>query len=175
MENITCQIRGSTPYYFNKMWKGKVPKTKAAKEGVAEASVPICNGGHAFVPWKQIKGCIKQAMSLAKMKVERSNKRALDLTIAALWVQPEELIIAPESTVKDLDLVWHDIVTEQGKIIDGAYMRFPSEGWILDFTLEIALLEPDFIREALEFGGLYCGIGGRRQDKNGRFELIKWK
>jgi hypothetical protein len=157
------------------MWKGKLPKTKKQKEEAADASAYTNGGNHICIPSRQIKGCIKQAISLGKMKVERSMKRAIDLTQAALWVVPMDLLpFEPEIVLGDTILKEHDIMTEQGKIIEGMY-RSVLPPWSLPFSLEVNLLEPDFIYDALVFGGLYCGIGGRRQDKNGRFEVVTFE
>ncbi len=174
IEKIQCKIVGTTPYYFNKPWRGRVPKTKKQKQDAADASVYFNGDGCAAAPARQIKGCIKQAISLMKMKVERSNKRAIELVNAALWVYPLDLLVfSPELTLEDLETKEHDIITEKQKLLfDCRYRRIPMDvQWALNFELQLSLLEPDFIREALEAGGAFCGIGGRRQDKNGRFEV----
>jgi hypothetical protein len=173
METYNVEIEGMTRYYFNKPWKGAVPKSKKQKEVAAKASVYLNEDGHCHIPWQQIKGCIKQATSLAKMKIERSNRRAIELIQAALWVMPEALVLLPERSLDGTELFWHDLLTEQGKLIEVCYSR--TNSWSLKFQLQFSLVEPDFIQEALRFGGWYCGIGGRRQDKNGRFELVTWE
>ena len=175
MEKVQCHIKGETYYYCNQMWQGPLPKTKQQKVKAADASVYLNDDGHVCIPSRQIKGCIKQAISLGKMKYDGSMVRAIQLVQAAVWVEPLDLlVIKPEIELGDTELKNHNVMTDKQKIIESTFRRVRLP-WELSFILTIELIEPDFVKGALAFGCLYCGFGGRRQDKNGRSELIGWE
>jgi hypothetical protein len=130
------------------------------------------NGG-LFIPNTMIKGAIKGGITIAKMKMEKSSKRAIDLVKALLWINPEEIHLTRKGKKlgkSDLQMMDYWVKTDMGKIVwvRSAVLLLPWEG---EFKITLhGDLEFGFIKQALENAGLMCSIGGRRPDF-GKFEV----
>lgn len=171
---ISCEVNGLSPYFFSKPTKlKKTPKTEAQMKEAALANV-YCNG-HLYIPDRQILGVIKGGCQISKQKLEKSNKRAIELYQALLYVTPTEIYFQKKRKMKDVKLVEYPCPVDNGKMIWNwySYIDLP---WTLTFELEFGdVFEPGFVKDSLESGGMLCGIGGRRSQKNGKFEIVKFE
>ena len=188
MQKTHVKIKGLSEYSFSKPTKDKTPKTEHAEVQVALNKV-YCTGnigngfklqdwsgtydvpdGNLYIPNNQIKACILAAVSVSKMKIEKSMKRAVELIKPLLFVQPDVIFLKPEKTMKDIYVIEKPMVVDQGKLRWNKYARI-SPPWELEFDLIYGeALEEKFLLEALENAGLLCSIGGERPDR-GKFEV----
>lgn len=173
MQKIHCKIKGIAPYYFSKPTEDKTPKTETQEIQVAKNRV-YCNE-HLYAPSRQIRWCMISAITMAKMKIERSSKRAKDLVISLMFIKPDEIHFQPKMTMDDIEIIKHWTQLDMGKIKPVRCACIPKAGWELGFDIHYnEILEPEFLKEALENGGMLCGIGGKRLDHNGRFEVVEF-
>lgn len=170
MYKVNYEIKGIAPYFFSRPTEDKTPKGKEAEIKVALNRV-YCNG-HLHIPARQIKGTILGAVTLMNMKIERSRMRATNLITAALWVRPDEIFFKPEMTMDAVQVEKFSTMLDQNKM-RWNYQAFIGPDWGLKFEMTFPeFLETEFIKEALENAGAYCGIGGRRHKGNGRFDVL---
>ncbi len=173
MYKVKAEIKGIAPYFFSRPTQDKTPKGEAQEMKVAMNRV-YCNG-HLHIPARQIKGTILNAIDTMNMKIERSKTRAKNLVLSALWVKPEDIFFEPEMNLDDIQTDKFHTMVDQGK------MRWNIQAFIKgDWSLKFEMTFPDFfessfIKEALENAGAYCGIGGRRNHGNGRFEVVEYE
>jgi len=173
MYQVKSEIKGIAPYFFSRPTQDKTPKGEAQEKKVALNRV-YCNG-HLHIPARQIKGTIDSAVTLMNMKIEKSRLRATNLIRASLWVKPEEIFFVPEMAMDDVELSQFHTIVDQGKM-RWNYQAFIKSEWGLKFEMTFPeFLEPEFVKEALENAGAYCGIGGRRNHGNGRFEVVEYE
>jgi hypothetical protein len=189
MQEVNVKVKGIAPYFFSKPTKDGTPKTPTQEKQVAYNRV-YCTGelaksnglmkrdGNLYVPayspHNQIKGCIIKGVFISKLKIERSVSRAIQLIKPCVFVEPRELMFQPLRTIDDVLIIELPTMVDQGKQRWNLYPYIGGD-WELEFTLKIAeLLDPEFIRQALESGGLLCGIGARRPE-NGRFEVLEYE
>ena len=176
MEKIQCRIKGVAPFYFSKPTKDKTPKTEAKEIEVAKNRVYCTEAGALYAPSRQIRWCIISAITMAKMKIERSSKRAKELFISLVFIEPDEILFQPGKTMDDIKIIEHWTQLDMGKIKPVKVACIPEAGWTLEFIIHYnELIEPEFIKEALDNAGMLCGIGGKRLDHNGRFEVVEFK
>ena len=175
MYKVSCEIKGIAPYFFSRPTQDKTPKGEAQEKKVALNRV-YCNG-HLHIPARQIKGTLLGAVTLMNMKIERSRLRATNLIMASLWVRPDEIFFKPEMNMDDVQLDKFHTMLDNGKMRWNyqAFIGLGKGDWGLKFEMTFPeFLEPDFVKEALENAGAYCGCGGRRNHGNGRFEVVEF-
>lgn len=173
MYKVHCETKGITDYFFSRPTQDKTPKGDAQEKKVALNRV-YCNG-HLHIPARQVKGAILGAVTLMNMKIERSRLRATNLIMASLWVRPDEIFFEPEMNMDDVELDKFHTMVENGKM-RWNYQTFITKDWGLKFEMTFPeFLETDFIKEALENAGAYCGFGGRRNHGNGRFDVVNFE
>jgi hypothetical protein len=167
------KIKGMVPYVFSRPVKEeKTPKTEAEKKQSAINRV-YQHEGKLYIPNNQIKGVIKSGISRAKMKIEKSNLRALQLVKALVYVNPDIIFLknGKQLTMDDIELKEVHIPVDNGKLIWSWVATIPA-GWECEFNIESGeALEPKFIETALFNGGLLASVGGMRPEC-GRFEII---
>jgi hypothetical protein len=200
MARIHVEVKGITPYVFNKQVEGPIPKTveqdvqraidlvycsgkkvnsfkpKDVEGSPLETTCKI-NDGKLFMPGNQYRGTMRGAMQLLKMKLEGANKRAIDTLNASVFIEPSWIEFNPVLKMKDVRLMRKWIITDpiRGKGIYKYFSCIP-EGWQAQFDIEhMGLFDISFLQAALANGGFYCGVGGRRIHKNGRFEVVKFE
>lgn len=172
MQKVHCEIKGLSPYYFNKYLDEKPDKGEKAEKEFAMQMV-YSNGNGLFFPGIQIKGCIKASLWLTQTKIEKSVKRAQDYVDAGLKVT-EEILFIPKMTNKDLEFV-HERTNIGHNQVRMNWRTRISKVWAATFELMfIEVLPAKMIKEALSNAGQFCGIGGRRNWQRGRFEVIKF-
>lgn len=180
-------IRGLTPYFFTKFSNDKTPKTKEEELKVANNRVYKTDDGHLFIPSRQIKKTILNSASITKTKLEKSNKRLLDLITALIQVDPPEIMIQLKTddkikakrfmTISDLNFI--EIPTKTAgfggkqETMRPVLNVYINSGWELFFTIKThQMLEMSILEQCLINAGFLCGIGGRRSDNGGRFEVV---
>jgi len=166
----TYKVKGLTPYFFNKWTNDKTPKTVAQSIQVAKNRV-YKNDQGLFIPGLQFKGSLIHAVSLQKMKIEKSNKRAVELIRAVLQIEPKEIALGLDESAIQIIPIPTIVAENKMKEIQYAYIE---SGWKVEFKAVFhEILEPEFIAEGFEWAGLLCGVGGRRNHGNGRFEITE--
>ena len=175
MLTIDCTIKGIAPYFYSKPTKNKTPKTRKQEEEYARAQVyQFSEGNGIYIPTRQIKGCMIHAIFVGKLKIERSSKRALELFRPTVFIEPEEIPFEPPKTMEEIELVELHTFVGNGLMRWCLFPMLRQPGWELNFQIKAGdFLEPEFIHQCLEIGGMLCGIGGKRPE-NGRFEVINW-
>lgn len=176
MQKVNVEIKGLTPYYFNKyiINAGRPPKGEKAEKELAMKKVHT-NAKHLCFPGIQIQGCIIGGIRFMKMKLEKSMARAIDYVSRSLRVEPERVLFTPSMTEENIEMMQEPTHVDVDKVRDNWYSRI-SIAWGAKFTMEFPdFLPAAFVKEALETGGAYCGIGGRRNWKRGRFEVVKFE
>jgi hypothetical protein len=174
-------IKGLTPYFYTKFSNDKTPKTKEQEMQVANNRVYKTESGLLFIPSRQIKKTILNSASITKTKLEKSNKRLLDLITALVQVEPLEITVLDSKgdplSVKNLNFI--EIPTKTAgfggkqETMRPVLNVYIDPGWFLSFTIKThEMLEMSILEQCLLNAGFLCGIGGRRSDNGGRFEVI---
>jgi hypothetical protein len=174
-------IKGITPYFFTKFSNDKTPKTKEEEMKVANNRVYKTEDGNLFIPSRQIKKTIYNSASITKTKIEKSNKRLLDLINALVQIEPIEIPIIGYNKIiistKDLNFI--EIPTKTAgfggkqETMRPVLNVYINPGWELTFTIKThQMLEMSILETCLLNAGFLCGIGGRRSDNGGRFEVV---
>lgn len=174
------KIKGYTNYFFSKYSNDKVPKTEQAMTEVAMNRVYQESNGNLFIPSRQIKAAIKQAINLADMKLQKSKAKAIQLIDALVFVLPENIPIIKNGkplTVKAIQMV--DIPTQVGQglkktmtIVRNAYI---DSGYELEFDISIVaenMIDMGYVQDALKNAAILTGIGAKRNHGNGKFEIL---
>ncbi|MBU0977845.1 MAG: hypothetical protein KKD18_05495 [Nanoarchaeota archaeon] len=173
MQKIHCEIKGLTPYYFNKYMDVKPEKGEKAEKEYAMKMV-YCDGEGLYFPGIQIQGCIKSSLWLTQTKIEKSVKRGMDYVSAGLKI-PEMITFIPAMNIEDVELVNERVNIGHDQVRMGWRVRI-SKDWGAEFDLMFVDVLPEKnIEEALRNGGQFCGIGGRRNWQRGRFEVVKFE
>ena len=174
-------IKGLTPYFFTKFSNDKTPKTKEQEIQVANNRVYKTDTGLLFIPSRQIKKAIYNSASITKLKIEKSNKRLLDLINALVQIDPLEIPVLDYSgdRVSDKKLKFIEIPTKTAgfggkqETMRPVLNVYIDPGWFLSFTIKThEMLEMSILESCLINAGFLCGIGGRRSDNGGRFEVL---
>jgi hypothetical protein len=174
MQNAQVGIKGLTPYYFNKYLKAATGKGDKAEKELAKKKV-YCNGDGLYFPGIQVQGCIIGGIRFMKMKLEKSMTRAIEYVQAGLRSEPYDIQFLPKMEMDDIELLKEITRVDLTKVRENWYGRIAKE-WNAEFELVFPdFLPAPFVKEALETGGAYCGIGGRRNWKRGRFELMRFE
>ena len=168
---LTVKCKGLEEILFSrpvKYPKHKNPKTEQQEiENALERYYKNSNG--VYIPKHMIKATMLCGIRMQKMKIERSNVRALNLAKVLINIQPEEILIEPlRKELTEDDLTEIPMTLDQGKM---KWLIYPTVKlpWEISFTIIFhEMLERNFVIDALTYGGLLCGIGAR--DK-GKFEV----
>jgi hypothetical protein len=174
------KIKGITPYFFTKFSNDKTPKTKEQEQQVANNRVYKTESGLLFIPSRQIKKTIYNSASITKTKIEKSNKRLLDLINALVKVDPQEIPVYMDGKIlTDKEVKFIEIPTKTAgfggkqETMRAVLNVYIEPGWELSFIIKThEMLEMSILETCLINAGFLCGIGGRRSDNGGRFEVI---
>lgn len=125
--------------------------------------------GQFIQPSEMIEASMTRAATNFKMEGKKSFK---DLIKSGVIVEPVEIV--HKNQKPSMDARWGRNKTTGGAVW---VVRPVFDNWGLEFTLSLLQderIEPEVLREILEYSGLYVGLGGWRP-KFGRFEVISWK
>lgn len=190
MKKFIAELNGLSPYYFTRPTEDKTPKTIEDKIKVAKNRAYFDENFNVYAPGEQIRAVIKSGVTIGGMKIGRSTKRPIDFLNSTLFcggklnegglVDPI-IYFKPEMKLEDLEIVSHFTVTSPGQKSQKAqllyFAKLPmANNWKLTVHgIYGDVLEKEFVHEALVTGGIYAGIGGRRNRGCGRFEVEKFE
>lgn len=178
MKKYEVEIKGVSPYLMHKFGEEeadtKVQRKVGKKDYEAEVNKALYQSpdGEIYVPSAQIKGCLIEAGK--QMRVVGKGKATYSKLFGAF------VIVEPD-TIPMLNQNWETdaraVVIQRARIIR---YRPKFKEWGLKFNI-ISLEEninDDVIRQGLEIGGNYSGIGDFRPQKKGsfgRFMVVSFK
>ena len=176
MKRFRVKIQGSSPYLMHK-FSGKDEKvggTPGVQDWKEEVSRALYKNGEGklFVPSSQIHGCLIEAGK--QMRVVGKGKSTYSKLFGAFClVEPMEVIISPQK----FDTDERSVVIQKSRVIR---YRPKWEKWSLEFDVvsHEEGISGEAIKQGLEQGGKYSGIGDYRPQKKGpfgRFEVIHFE
>jgi hypothetical protein len=170
MKTISVEIKGITPLLQNRFIQADIEgkskkKAGAEKDKNIEDKLYLTPDGKIYQPSTHIFGCLVNAGKNFQIKGKRKS------TYSKLF--GSSLNIKPDAIVHKIQK-WVDFTTTtvnpstRGRMIVSRPM---FNEWSLAFDLEI--LDEDIpeevVKEALDYGGRYVGIGDWRPDKKGKY------
>ncbi len=180
MVTRNIKIKGISQYGYSKFVEGqKTPKTKEQRMKNAFERVYRDEKGKLLIPGAQLKACLLHSALLNEYKIGKSKARAQELISALFQVKPGMIHVHNGHPLLDKDLIYNEAPTKVGQpprqqmTMTGIYSL--PEGWQCEFEVIVITnaIELDPLIEQLEFGGIICGIGGKRTWGWGRFEVFQ--
>lgn len=169
MKTIKVEIKGITPLLQNRFIQASIEgkskkKTGAEKESIVEDKLYMIDG-KVYQPATHFFGCLINAGKNFQIKGKRKATYS-KLFGSSLNIKPEAII----HKIQD----WEPFTTTsvnpstKGRMI---ITRPMLKEWELAFILEILddNIGIETIKEALDYGGRYVGIGDWRPDKKGKY------
>ena len=173
MKRYRVKVEGLSPYLMHR-FAGEDKKVGGAP-GVedykkeTEKALYKNSEGKIYIPNSQIHGCLVEAGK--QMKVIGKGKSTYSKLFGAfVLVEPMEIILSPQS----YDVDSRSVVIQKSRVIR---YRPKWDKWSVEFDI-VAYedgISGEAIKQALELGGKYSGIGDYRPQKKGpfgRFEVI---
>ena len=170
MYSINVEIKGITPLLQNRFMQSDLEgksKKKSGAEMDKETSIKLylTPDQKIYQPATHLVGCLINA---AKSFQIRGKKRA---TYSKLF--GSSINIVPDAIVHKIQ-DWDEFVTTavnpntRGRMI---VKRPQLNEWELSFTIQVLddSIAEDVVKEILDYGGRYVGIGDWRPDKKGKF------
>jgi len=178
MKKIEVEIKGLTPYLMHRFGEEgadrKSQKKIGKKDYKAEVEKALYKSpdGEIYVPSTQIKGCLREAGKQLRV-VGKGKSTYSKLFGAFLLIEPDAIPMLNQEWVTDARAV----VIQRARIIR---YRPKFNEWGLKFTILIMedSIDPSVVKEGLDLGGNYIGIGDFRPQKKGsfgRFMVTKFK
>lgn len=173
MDRIKVSVKGISPLVFSAPTKDKTPRTPEQEKQVALNKVRRTDAGELFITNDMIKGWLKCGVSMSKIKIEKSNKRALDLIDAIVFVEPE-IIVVGNGKPLTMDDVFID---EYPMVVQGGPMRWNRSAYVKEWEAVFEIIfhptiSKGFIEEGIASASLLCGVGGRRNRGFGKVEVL---
>lgn len=169
MKKIEVEIKGLTPYLMHRFGEEDADKKSQKKIGKKDYEAEVEKAlyqspkGEIYVPSTQIKGCLTEAGK--QMRVVGKGKSTYSKLFGAfLLVEPDTIPMLNQKWITDARAV----VIQRARIIR---YRPKFTEWGLKFTIQIMDdgIDPSVVKEALDLGGNYVGIGDFRPQKKGSF------
>jgi hypothetical protein len=180
METYNCKIKFITNYLYDQFTdESKIELVKKTSNGIQDVDNEVAklsmyqDKKGLYIPANQIQKCIENSSKATKWKKTRSNW--LKWTIAYLTVLPTEVYIDK----KEPD----GFLLSYPKRKDGFRVKkihpFINAGLQVEFQILISDDDKQYqdkdIENLLVKSGTMYGVGGRRADKFGRFEVVSFK
>lgn len=178
MDSKKIKIKGISQYGYSKFVEGqKTPKTQEQRMKNAWERAYRDEKGKLLIPGSQFKACLLKAALLNEYKIGKSKARAQELIRALFQIKPMMMPLHNGHPLTDKDLIYQEAPTLVGQpprqqmTMTGIY-SLPA-GWECEFEAMVITnsIELKPLIEQLEFGGVVCGIGGKRTWGWGRFEV----
>jgi len=174
-KTFKVKIEGISPYLMHKFSMEKQSNTRPGVpnwEAEAEKALYKNPKGEIYIPSSQIHSCLINAGK--DMRIEGKGKATYSKKFGAfVLIDPYELVISPQKYEIDEKAV----VVQKSRIIR---FRPRWDKWTVEF--EVHVLEEgisgEIVKEALDYGGRYAGIGDFRPEKKGpfgRFHVVEFK
>ncbi len=179
MTKKVLKIKGTSQYGYSKYAEGqKTPKTKDQRMQTAFERVYRDEKGKLYIPGNQFKACLMKAALLNEFKIGKSKARAQELIKALFQVSPGMIPVGNGKQFTDKDLIYQEAPTLVGQpprqqmTMVGVY-TLPA-GWQCEIEAQVItnMIELEPLIEQLDFGGIVCGVGGKRSWGWGRFEIV---
>lgn len=170
MKVMNVSIKGITPLLQNRFLQSDIDgkstkRTGACKDKVTEDKLYLTREGKIYQPASHLFGCLVNAGKSFKIKGKGKSTYS-KLFGSSLSITPECLVHKNQK--------WEEFTTTainpatKGRMV---VTRPLFQNWELSFNLEI--LDDDIdeatVKEALDLGGRYVGIGDWRPDKKGKY------
>ena len=171
IKKIEVKLESVCPLLMDKFNGEKnTAKTEEDYEREAEHKIYRDTKGNIGIPSCNFKACIREAASELGMK--RDGKKNRQMIRAGVFFDNEVISI----NKKNYDIMRKDIVTrgKGDKVTRVPTFRPQINKWDVIFNINLVGVQPEFIVQALELGGLKYGIGGYRPEF-GRFIVKSWK
>lgn len=171
IKKIEVKIESVCPFLMDKFHGEKsTAKTEEDYEREAEHKIYKDGKGNIGIPACMFKACIREASSELGMK--REGKKNRQMIRAGVFFENEIIPI----NKKSYDLMKKDIVTrgKGDKVTRVSTFRPQFNKWDVSLAMNLVGVQPEFIVQALELGGLKYGIGGYRPEF-GRFIVKSWQ
>lgn len=169
MRKVKVEIKGITPYLMHRFGEEtadtKTERKIGKKDYEAEVEKALYKSpdGEIYVPSMQLKGCLIEAGK--QMRVVGKGKSTYSKLFGAfLLIEPDTIPMINQEWITDARAV----VIQRSRIIR---YRPKFMDWSLTFTITIMDdgIAMDVVRQGLEIGGNYVGIGDFRPQKKGTF------
>jgi hypothetical protein len=171
MKKIEVEIKGISPYLMNAFGMEDAGKTEKQQIGSkdytneAEGKLYKLPTGEIYVPSTQIHSCLMEAGK--QLKVVGKGKATYSKLFGSF------VIISPDALVmknQEYEIDKRAVVVPSTK---GRVLRYRPKfmEWSLKFTLDILDdgIPESAVKQGLDIGGAYCGIGDFRPQKKGSF------
>jgi len=172
MKQISFELESMCPIKMDNFVSGPQPKTDEGYKKQAEEKTYINDKGNLCIPAAALKATIKIAAGeLAGMKKGKNVKQAIR---AFLFIK-DDLDLG----TKKYDCIARDMVTrgKGDKVTRVTTYRPLIKEWkakgIIEY-IEDGMLEPKFIKQAVELAGIKYGLLSHRPEF-GRFSIKKWE
>lgn len=177
MKRIHVKVDGISPYLMHKFVgngdeKVKIKTgTKNYKDEI-ETAVYKNAEGEVYIPSSQIHGCIIEAGK--RMQITGRGKSTYSKLFGAfLLIEPATMIINPQTYTVDE----RPVIVQRARVVR---YRPKWEKWSLEFDVVIMddNIASEVVKQALDDGGRYTGIGDFRPAKKGpfgRFQVVEYK
>lgn len=182
MKRYEIELKGVSPYLMHAFgMEGAMKKSKKSKidagspEIDAEKCLYIQPDGVIYVPATQVHGCLMEAGK--QFKIPGKGKATFSKPLGSqIVVSPDAIRMEPQAYVIDS----RPVVVPSTK---GRVMRYRPkfEEWGLKFVVDISderVIPPSVLKEILEYGGGFVGVGDFRPGKKGpfgRFQVVSFK
>lgn len=176
MERVKITVEGITPLLFNRFNQASIEGDSPGKPGTKKRSGAVLKNdyteklyrlpdGKIYTPANHITGCLINAGK--NFKIMGKGKASYSKLLGSVVEVEDEALI---HKIQDYDSFTTTAVNPMTKgriVITRPIMR----KWSFDFVLKIADdgLPANIVKQILDYGGLYVGIGDWRPDKKGKY------
>lgn len=182
MYKIKAAIEGTAPLLMNAFSEaakeildtGKTGGKRTSEQKMAEVEdKQLKNKDGLFIPSYYIRAAMRDGSKMDNMKL---GKKGLAPYLEALvFIEPREISLQK----LEYDFIDARIGRRPPRTGAAVLIRRPGikEGWMLEFVITVAsdIVPEVSVKEALQAGGLYCGLGDGRKMGFGKFQIIKWE
>lgn len=170
IKKVEFEVESICPLLMDKFNGDIKAKTEEEYMKEAERKVYTDENGMPCIEAGALKAVIRSACSELGKKMEgKKNRQAVK---AGVFIKPAMLTIGK----KKYDILRKDIVSRAGtgdKVTRVPTYRPQFDTWKVKGQMDLIGIEPDFVRQALELGGLKYGLYGFRPEF-GRFIVTKF-
>lgn len=176
MKTVNVTIEGTTPLLMHRFATGQEPSSK--RTGVpdwkaeAEKALYKNESGIIYQPATHLERCLVEAGKQFKIAGKRGATYS-KLVASTVEVWPDAI----PHEIQDYAIDERPVVVQRARV-----MRYRPrlDKWRLSFELRLMdeQLKPEVMREILDYGGYYVGIGDFRPGRGGKFGkfmVVQWE